>query len=99
MAWRQDGPKQRSAVPVVPSLPALRLPAALERPWQRFRSGRSPLLPQRLRTGAALVLAFGVWLLRPLPLLRQLPGWVVGALLLWALIELALLAWRPRRWR
>ena len=96
MARRQDGPQQRPAVPF-PPLPALRLPPALERPWQRFRSGRSPLLPQRLRTGAALVLALGVWLLRPLPLLRQLPGWVVGGLLLWALIELTLLTWRPRR--
>jgi hypothetical protein len=47
----------------------------------------------------ATALALGVWLLRPLPLLRQLPGWVVGGLLLWALVELAWLAWWPRRWR
>lgn len=98
MAWRQDGPLQWLAVPF-PTPPALRLPPALERPWQRFCAGRSPLLPQRLRTGLAAVLALSVWLLRPLPLLRQLPGWVVGALLLWALAELALLTWRPRRWR
>lgn len=98
MAWRQDGLQQWPAVPF-PTLPALRLPPALERPWQRVRAGRSPLLPQRLHTGAATVLALTVWLLRPLPLLRQLPGWVVGGLLLWALVELALLAWRPRRWR
>jgi len=89
--WAQ----QRPAVP----FPTLRLPAAIERPWQRFRAGRSPLLPQRLRAGAATALALSVWLLRPLPLLRQLPGWVVGGLLLWALVELALLTFRPRRWR
>lgn len=98
MAWRQDGGLQRPAVPL-PSLTALRLPPALERPWQRLRAGRSPLLPQRLRSAVAAVLAIGVWLLRPLPLLRQLPGWVVGLLLLWALVELAWLAWWPRRWR
>lgn len=82
-----------------PSLSALRLPPALERQWQRLRAGRSPLLAQRLRSGVATALALGVWLLRPLPLLRQLPGWVVGGLLLWALVELAWLAWWPRRWR
>lgn len=82
-----------------PSLSALRLPPALERRWQRLRAGRSPLLAQRLRSGVATALALGVWLLRPLPLLRQLPGWVVGGLLLWALVELAWLAWWPRRWR
>lgn len=98
MACRQDGGLQRPAVPF-PSLSALRLPPVLERPWQRLRSGRSPLLAQRLRSAVAAALALTVWLLRPLPLLRQLPGWVVGGLLFWALVELAWLAWWPRRWR
>jgi hypothetical protein len=98
MAWRQDGGLQRPAVPLS-ALTVLRLPLALERSWKRLSAGRSPLLPQRLRSTVAAALALGVWLLRPLPLLRQLPGWVVGMLLLWALVELAWLAWWPRRWR
>ena len=38
-------------------------------------------------------------LLRPLWPLRLLPGWVVGAVLLWGVVELVLWAWWPRRWR
>jgi UDP-N-acetylmuramyl pentapeptide phosphotransferase/UDP-N-acetylglucosamine-1-phosphate transferase len=48
---------------------------------------------------AALVLAAVVFLLRPLSPFRLAPGWLVGALLLWALAEVLLLLWRPRRWR
>ena len=31
--------------------------------------------------------------------LRLLPGWLVGAVLLWAVLELLLWTWWPRRWR
>jgi hypothetical protein len=54
---------------------------------------------QRLRTLAAAALAAVVVLLRPLPPFRLLPGWLVGALLLWALAEALGWIWRPRRWR
>ena len=60
---------------------------------------RLPGRAQRLRALAALVLAAVAALLRPLVPFRLLPGWVVGALLLWALTEALLLHWRPRRWR
>ncbi len=39
-----------------------------------------------------------VFLLRPLPPLAALPGWVVGGLLFWATLELLGWLWRPRRW-
>jgi hypothetical protein len=38
-------------------------------------------------------------LLRPLWPLQLLPGWLVGSVLLWAVVELVLWAWWPRRWR
>jgi MFS superfamily sulfate permease-like transporter len=47
----------------------------------------------------ALGLAMVAYLLRPLGPLRWLPGWVVGGLLLWAVVELLRWAWWPRRWR
>jgi hypothetical protein len=28
-----------------------------------------------------------------------LPGWLVGGVLLWAVVELVFWAWWPRRWR
>jgi len=31
--------------------------------------------------------------------LRLLPGWVVGLLLVWALLETLRWLWWPRRWR
>ncbi|CAK6697796.1 hypothetical protein ICNINCKA_02300 [Synechococcus sp. CBW1107] len=40
-----------------------------------------------------------IYLLRPLVPLLWLPGWVVGCLLLWAVVELLRWAWWPRRWR
>jgi hypothetical protein len=58
-----------------------------------------PGAEQRLRTLRAWALAGGVLLLRPYWPLNFLPGWVVGALLLWASVELLLWIWRPRRWR
>ncbi len=54
---------------------------------------------QRLRALRVLALAGVVMLLRPWPPSQHLPGWLVGALLLWALLELLQWIWRPRRWR
>ena len=52
---------------------------------------------QRRRAMAVAALAVLVWSLRPLWPLAALPGWVVGGLLLWAVVELACWAWWPRR--
>jgi hypothetical protein len=46
-----------------------------------------------------LALAGGAWLLRPWRPFQWLPGWVVGGLLLWAVLELLRCTWRPQRWR
>ena len=70
--------------------------------WQQLQhmwAGFTPLQRQRRRTLFAVVVALGCWMLRPLALLSWLPGWLVGSLLLWATVELVLLAWRPQRWR
>jgi hypothetical protein len=48
---------------------------------------------------AAAALAILVLLLRPWPPMLWLPGWCVGGLGLWALVEMMLWIWRPRRWR
>ena len=82
-----------------PSLPdrfrqASALPAAL-RPLLLDLPGAG----QRRRALAAVVLAILVLLLRPWPPMLWLPGWGVGGLALWALVEVVLWLWRPRRWR
>ncbi|MFM8525449.1 MAG: hypothetical protein ACKOCM_07505 [Cyanobacteriota bacterium] len=47
-----------------------------------------------------LLLACGlVALLRPFLPVMLLPGWIVGLLLLWTVVELLRLAWWPQRWR
>jgi hypothetical protein len=46
----------------------------------------------------AAALAGLVLLLRPWPPFQWLPGWVVGLLLLWAVVELLRWLWWPRRW-
>ena len=71
----------------------------LKQQLERRLAGWSPLQRQRRRTLLALGCGLGSWLLRPIPPLSWFPGWLVGAPLLWAAVELALLAWRPRRWR
>jgi hypothetical protein len=58
-----------------------------------------PLELQKRRCAVAVALGLGSWLLRPIPPFQWLPGVVIGALLLWAAIELAALAWRPQRWQ
>jgi hypothetical protein len=79
--------------PLPPWLPKPRLPQL------------SPLLStlpgaeQRLRTLRVWALAGAVLLLRPYWPLNFLPGWVVGALLLWASVELLGWIWWSRRWR
>jgi hypothetical protein len=52
---------------------------------------------QRRRALAVTALAAGVFFLRPFWPLQALPGWVVGALLLWAIVELVRWVWWPRR--
>ena len=54
---------------------------------------------QRLRALRVAALAGLVLLLRPWVPFSWLPGWVVGTLLLWALVELCRWVWWPQRWR
>jgi len=74
------------------------LPASL-RAWGRAWLLEFPGAAQRRRAVAAASLAVLVVVVRPWPPFRALPGWCVAALLLWAVIEVALWQWRPRRWR
>ncbi len=68
--------------------PRLVLPPALTSlpGWQQRQ--------RALRVWAAAGL---VMVLRPLLPLRLMPGWLVGALLVWALLELLFWLWWPRR--
>ena len=85
------------------SLPSL--PQRLSRWFQSCLPALPPALStlpgagQRRRTLLAAVLAALALLLRPWPPFLWLPGWCVGGLLLWALVELLGLLYRPRRWR
>jgi hypothetical protein len=69
----------------------------------RLQLRLSPLLTtlpgagRRRRLLLAWLLAGGTWLLRPWPPFQWLPGWCVGALLLWAVAELVGWLWRPQR--
>ena len=54
---------------------------------------------QRRRVLQVWALAGLLMLLRPLWPQQLLPGWLVGGVLLWAVVELVLWAWWPRRWR
>jgi hypothetical protein len=78
----------------LPSLSSA-LPPGLRRGWL----GDLPGAAQRRRALAAAVLAALALLLRPWPPFQWLPGWCVGGLLLWAVLEAWRWSWRPRRWR
>jgi len=54
---------------------------------------------QRRRALALLAAAGVVMALRPYGPLVFLPGWLVGALLIWTVVELLRWAWWPLRWR
>ena len=92
--WGHPGRVLLMRLPRLPLLAALaeRFPLP---PWLSTLPGSG----QRLRTLRAWALAGGVLLLRPYFPLNFLPGWVVGALLLWAIVELLGWIWWPRRWR
>jgi hypothetical protein len=78
-------------------------------PWRLPKLSKLPQLPpwlnglpgwqQRRRALAVLALGGLVLLLRPYSPVVLLPGWLVGALLLWSVWELLCWAWWPRRWR
>ena len=83
----------------------LRLPfSPADLPLIRRLPPVSPLLTtlpgaeQRRRALQLLAASALVLLLRPWPPFLWLPGWVVGALLLWAAAELLRWLWWPRRW-
>ena len=88
-------------------LPLRPLPSLPERFRQAaaLPAGLRPLLldlpgsGQRRRALVAAALGILVLLLRPWPPMLWLPGWCVGGLGLWALVEVLLWLWRPRRWR
>lgn len=56
-----------------------------------------PGAAQRRRLLLASLLAGSAWWLRPWPPLQWLPGWCVGLLLLWALVEWLVWLWSPQR--
>ncbi|MEB3199501.1 MAG: hypothetical protein VKK62_03090 [Synechococcaceae cyanobacterium] len=58
-----------------------------------------PGAAQRRRAALVLLAALLCFALRPWPPFQWLPGWAVGGLGLWALLELLRWCWRPRRWR
>lgn len=64
-------------------------------PWLSTLPGASRRRRAVLVAAAALL----VFLLRPLSPFLLLPGWVVGGLLIWAVVELLYWSWAPRRWR
>jgi hypothetical protein len=81
-------------------LPRPTLPAR----WRPPLPPLPPLLDQlpgaasRRRALLISLLALFVWLMRPWPPFQWLPGSVVGAVLLWAVIELLRWLWWPQRW-
>ena len=81
------GPSWRDRLPRPPALPPL--PPLL---------AHLPGASQRRRALRLLALAGLTLLLRPWPPFQWLPGWAVGLLLLWAVLELLRWLWWPRRW-
>lgn len=84
----------------MPALPPVLL--ALLRRLQALRLPPSlTVLPgaRQRRRLLGLLLACGLLvLLRPYWPLNLLPGWCVGLLSLWTVLELVCLAWWPQRW-
>lgn len=58
-----------------------------------------PGCEQRQRALRVWAAAGLLMLLRALLPIRLLPGWLVGLVLVWALLEALLWLWWPRRWR
>ena len=58
-----------------------------------------PGFEQRQRALRVWAAAGLLMLLRAHWPLRLLPGWLVGLVLVWALLELLIWLWWPRRWR
>jgi hypothetical protein len=83
----------------LPGLSLQRFPFVLLPVLRRGWLGDLPGAAQRRRALAAAVLAALALLLRPWPPFQWLPGWCVGGLLLWAVLEAWRWSWRPRRWR
>jgi len=73
--------------------------ARLPRPVLPTALTTLPGAGQRLRLLRLWAAAAVLLLLRSLWPLRLLPGWVVGLLLVWALLETLRWLWWPRRWR
>jgi len=90
----------RADPPRVPALlrfvqPAVeRLHAALPASLTRLPGWQQRQRALRVWAAAGLLMV-----LRPLWPLRLLPGWLVGLLLVWGLLELLIWLWWPRRWR
>jgi len=90
----------RAAPPRVPALlrfvqPAVeRLQAALPASLTSLPGWQQRHRALRVWAAAGLLMV-----LRPLWPLRLLPGWLVGLLLVWGLLELLIWLWWPRRWR
>jgi hypothetical protein len=83
----------------LPFLPSRLLPARLLPP--RLLPPLLSTLPgarQRRRTLEVAAAAGLATLLRPWPPFQWLPGWCIGLLLLWAVLELVRWLWWPRRW-
>lgn len=82
-------------------LPGLSLPRVLARRLPltlRSWLGDLPGAAQRRRALVAALLAALALLLRPWPPFLWLPGWCVGVLLFWAVVEAWRWAWWPHRW-
>jgi hypothetical protein len=79
--------------------PVKQLLARLPRPHLPASLTLAPGWSQRQRALRVWAAAGLLMVLRPFWPLRLLPGWCVGLVLLWALLEALRWLWWPRRWR